>query len=64
VSKLAVSALLNASSNAGIKKALLQVDSRNLTAINLYTSLGFSFHHEYLYRTYQKTLSMISEECC
>jgi GNAT superfamily N-acetyltransferase len=64
VSKLAVTTLLNASSKAGIKKALLQVDSKNLTAINLYAALGFSFHHEYLYRTYQKTLSMIPEECC
>jgi GNAT superfamily N-acetyltransferase len=64
VSKFAVTALLNASSEAGIKKALLQVDSRNLTAINLYTSLGFTLHHEYLYRTYQKSLSMIPEECC
>jgi len=64
VSKLAVTALLNASSEAGIKKALLQVDSKNTTAINLYTSLGFTLHHEYLYRTYQKSLSMIPEECC
>jgi GNAT superfamily N-acetyltransferase len=64
VSKFAVTALLNASSEAGIKKALLQVDSKNTTAINLYTSLGFTLHHEYLYRTYQKSLSMIPEECC
>jgi GNAT superfamily N-acetyltransferase len=64
VSKLIVSTLLNASSKEGIKKALLQVDSKNLTAINLYSSFGFTLHHEYVYRTYQKTLSIIPEVCC
>jgi len=64
ISKLVLSTLMNASSKAGIKKALLQVDSKNLTAINLYRSFGFTLHHEYLYRTYQKTLSMIPEDCC
>ena len=64
VSKLVVNALLAASSEAGIKKSVLQVDSKNTIAINLYSSLGFSFHHEYVYRSYQKTLNLISEECC
>ena len=64
VSKLIVNALLGASFEAGIKKSVLQVDSKNTVAISLYSSLGFSFHHEYVYRSYQKTLNLISEECC
>ena len=64
VSKLIVNALLQSSLEAGIKKSVLQVDSKNLTAINLYTSLGFDFHHEYVYRSYQKTLQILSEGCC
>ena len=64
VSKLIVNALLAASFDAGIKKTVLQVDSKNTVAIILYSSLGFSFHHEYVYRSYQKTLNLISEECC
>ena len=64
VSKLVTTALLNAASDADVKKAVLQVDSENTAAINLYTSLGFSFHHEYIYRTYQESLPMLTEECC
>jgi ribosomal protein S18 acetylase RimI-like enzyme len=64
VGKLIVNALLGASFEAGIKKSVLQVDSKNTVAISLYSSLGFSFHHEYVYRSYQKTLNLISEECC
>ena len=64
VSKLIVNALLSTSFEAGIKKSVLQVDSKNTVAISLYSSLGFSFHHEYVYRSYQKTLNLISEECC
>lgn len=64
VSKLVVKALLGASFEAGIKKSVLQVDSKNTIAIHLYSSLGFSFHHEYVYRCYQKTLNLISQECC
>ena len=64
VSKLIVNALLSKSFEAGIKKSVLQVDSKNTVAISLYSSLGFSFHHEYVYRSYQKTLNLISEECC
>ncbi len=64
VSKLVVNALLSASFEAGIKKSVLQVDSKNTIAIHLYSSLGFSFHHEYVYRCYQKTLNLISQECC
>lgn len=64
VSKLIVNALLKSSLDAGIKKSVLQVDSKNSTAINLYTSLGFDFHHEYVYRSYQKTLQLLSEGCC
>jgi GNAT superfamily N-acetyltransferase len=64
VSKLIVNALLGASFETGIKKSVLQVDAKNTVAISLYSSLGFSFHHEYVYRSYQKTLNLISEECC
>ena len=64
VSRLVVNALLGASFEAGIKKSVLQVDSKNTIAIHLYSSLGFSFHHEYVYRCYQKTLNLISQECC
>lgn len=64
VSKLIVNALLSASFEAGIKKSVLQVDSKNTIAIHLYSSLGFSIHHEYVYRCYQKTLNLISQECC
>jgi len=64
VGKLIVNALLSKSFEAGIKKSVLQVDSKNTVAISLYSSLGFSFHHEYVYRSYQKTLNLISEECC
>ena len=64
VSKIIVNSLLNASFEAGVRKSVLQVDIKNETAINLYRSLGFNFHHEYVYRTHQKTLQMVSEECC
>ena len=42
--------LLNAASQAGATKALLQVDSKNSPAIGLYKKLGFSLHHAYKYR--------------
>ena len=64
VSRLIVNSLLNASFEAGARKSVLQVDSTNATAINLYLSLGFNFHHEYVYRTYQKTLQTLTERCC
>ena len=64
ISKLIVNALLKSSLDAGVTKSVLQVDSQNQTAINLYTSIGFSFHHEYVYRSYQKTLHLLSEGCC
>lgn len=64
ISKLIVNALLKSSLEAGINKSVLQVDSQNQTAINLYTSLGFNFHHEYVYRAYQKNLTLLSGGCC
>ena len=64
ISKIIVNSLLNASFEAGVRKSVLQVDIKNETAINLYLSLGFNFHHEYVYRAQQKTLQMLSEECC
>jgi GNAT superfamily N-acetyltransferase len=64
ISKLIVNALLKSSLDAGVAKSVLQVDSQNQTAINLYTSMGFNFHHEYVYRSYQKTLHLLSEGCC
>ena len=64
ISKLIVNSLLKSSLDAGVTKSVLQVDSQNQTAINLYTSMGFNFHHEYVYRSYQKTLHLLSEGCC
>ena len=64
VAKLVVNGLLSSSLAAGVKKSVLQVDSKNSTAINLYESLGFNFHHEYVYRSYQKTLQLLAEGCC
>jgi len=64
ISKIIVNELLKSSMGAGINKSVLQVDTKNLTAINLYTSLGFNFHHEYVYRTNQKNLPQLSEGCC
>jgi ribosomal protein S18 acetylase RimI-like enzyme len=64
ISKLVTTSLLNSAADEGVKKAVLQVDSKNTVAINLYTSLGFTFHHEYNYRTLQESLPMITEECC
>jgi len=64
IGKLVVNELLRSSLEAGVKKSVLQVDSKNSTAINLYESLGFNFHHEYVYRSYQKTLQLLAEGCC
>lgn len=64
VGKLVINELLRSSLKTGIKKSVLQVDSKNSIAINLYSSLGFNFHHEYIYRRHQKTLHLHSEECC
>ena len=64
VSKLIVNSLLDVSLDSGIKKSVLQVDIKNQTAINLYLALGFNFHHEYVYRTYPKSLPMLDQGCC
>ena len=64
IGKLVVNELLRSSLESGVKKSVLQVDSKNSTAINLYESLGFNFHHEYVYRSYQKTLQLLAEGCC
>lgn len=64
VSKLIVNGLLKSSFESGVKKSVLQVDSKNTTAINLYLSLGFNFHHEYIYRTFPKSLQILEEGCC
>ena len=47
--KLIVSAALKASHEQGATKAVLQVEAANATAISLYESLGFNFHHDYVY---------------
>lgn len=47
--KALVSAGLAASIEQGATKALLQVEANNLAAIRVYESLGFNFHHEYVY---------------
>lgn len=64
VSKLILNELLKASHEAGVRKTVLQVDVTNSVAINLYLSLGFNFHHEYVYRTQQNTLQLLSDGCC
>jgi GNAT superfamily N-acetyltransferase len=47
-----VNRLLIAAKDAGTKKALLQVDMKNKSAIRLYESLGFRLHHTYCYRVF------------
>lgn len=47
--KLIVTAALNASYQEGATKAVLQVEAKNQVAIGIYESLGFNFHHEYIY---------------
>jgi len=47
--KLIVSAALKTSHEQGATKAVLQVEAANATAIGLYESLGFNFHHDYVY---------------
>ena len=64
VSKLIVNSLLDASLASGIKKSVLQVDIKNETAINLYLSLGFNYHHEYVYRTHTNSLPVLDQGCC
>ena len=47
--KAIVAAALEASLEQGATKAVLQVEADNATAIGVYESLGFNFHHEYSY---------------
>lgn len=47
--KVIVAAALAASSEQGATKAVLQVEASNTIAIGVYESLGFKFHHEYVY---------------
>lgn len=47
--KAIVAAALEASFEQGATKAVLQVEASNATAIGVYESLGFNFHHEYSY---------------
>ncbi len=53
LSKDLVTLLLNESIKDGATKALLQVDSKNATAIALYKKMGFTLHHAYKYRLLQ-----------
>ena len=57
LSKDLVTLLLNESEKQGATKALLQVDSKNATAIGLYKKMGFTLHHAYKYRLLQPTTS-------
>lgn len=50
IGKDLVTILLNEASREGATKALLQVDSKNTSAIALYKKMGFSLHHAYKYR--------------
>jgi len=47
--KAIVSAAIIESVKAGATKAVLQVEANNSIAIGIYESLGFKFHHEYVY---------------
>ena len=47
--KAIVSAAIIESLKAGATKAVLQVEANNSIAIGIYESLGFKFHHEYVY---------------
>jgi len=47
--KAIVAAALEASFEQGATKAVLQVEASNATAIGVYESLGFNFHHDYSY---------------
>lgn len=47
--KAIVTAALAQSFKVGATKAVLQVEANNEVAIGIYESLGFNFHHEYLY---------------
>lgn len=53
LSKDLVTLLLNESVKEGATKSLLQVDSKNATAIALYKKMGFTLHHAYKYRLLQ-----------
>lgn len=53
LSKDLVTLLLNESIKDGATMALLQVDSKNATAIALYKKMGFTLHHAYKYRLLQ-----------
>lgn len=48
-----VTVLLNEASKEGATKALLQVDSKNTSAIALYRKMRFTLHHAYKYRLLQ-----------
>lgn len=52
--------LLQEASRQGATKAMLQVDSKNEIAINLYKNARFRRHHSYVYRVLVPT----SDECC
>lgn len=45
-----VTRLLEEASESSATKALLQVDSKNASAIGMYKKLGFSLHHAFKYR--------------
>ena len=47
--KLITLAAIQESIKQGVTKAVLQVDAQNNVAIGIYESLGFNFHHEYVY---------------
>ena len=47
--KTIVTAALESSLEQGATKAVLQVEANNATAIGVYETLGFNFHHEYSY---------------
>jgi ribosomal protein S18 acetylase RimI-like enzyme len=60
-----INSLMNSAYAEGARKAVLQVDSKNEGAINLYQSLGFEFHHEYVYRGFEPEVeNLLADRNC
>jgi len=52
IGRVCMERLLAGAHKLGATKALLQVDSKNFSAIALYEGMGFTYHHAYRYRAH------------